>query len=116
MVEKQDFVLYFDPYNEEHVDIFMYYKKKMHLPLNAIFIEPVAKYEVVCERISNKIVHSWSNELETRNGRTRYRNRSSDGLMTHRTIVNKKRSRLCFVCEENDGENVMCKAPRCIIL
>ena len=121
MEGKLDFVLHFDPYNEDHVDIFMYYKKKTHLPLNQYFREPVAKYEVVCERISNKIVHSWSNEIEKRNERSRYRCRSSDGLTTPRIIGTvagnkKKKSRVCFVCDGNDNENGICKAPRCIIL
>ena len=120
MEGKQDFVLHFDPYNEDHVDIFMYYKKKTYLPLNIFFNEPIAKYEVVCERISNKIVHSWSDEIEKRNNRrkTRSRSGSSDGLTTPRIIgnENKKCSRVCFVCEDNRDENEMCKAPRCIIL
>lgn len=118
---KKDFVLHFDPYNEDHVDIFMYYKKKSYLPLNVFFKEPIAKYEVVCERISNKIVHSWSDEIEKRNNqyRARHRSVSSDGLTTPRIIPTyagnkKKGSRLCFVFEGGGGET--CKGASCIIL
>lgn len=115
--EKKDFILHFDPYNEEHVDMFMYYKQKQCLPMNHDFADPIARYDVVCARISNKIVHSWSDEIEKSTNYRRLktpRNLGRDELKQR----SKPKNRLCLLCDVNtDDENRMCKPPKlCIIL
>lgn len=61
-----DFVQYFNPYNEEHVHLFIKYKQTGILPNNNEFNPPLARYDIVCSNISNKITKEWYDNLSTK--------------------------------------------------
>ena len=65
-----DFIHDFDPYDENHIDTFMYFKNTGKLPENHCFKEVKAKDEIVLQLISNKIVHAWGRELNKRDENT----------------------------------------------
>lgn len=95
--EKLDFVFNFDPYDAEHVEHFMTYKQFGYLPTNHIFESPRGKYESITAIISNKIVHSWNEQLNKHNNRhgNRHANRH-DGHPNTPRVIHEKKERMCI--------------------
>ena len=61
-----DFIHDFDPYDENHINTFMYFKNTGNLPEGHPFKELRARDDIVLQLISNKIVHAWSREIGRR--------------------------------------------------
>lgn len=99
--KRKNFINNFDPYNDEHMHCFMYYKKKHTLPPNLEFEDITANYDIACALISNKIVYAWYERMDIieRGEIETPRTRSSSGSSN-----SSSKDRSCLPVDTGGGE------------